>query len=55
MYEQTRVKRFVCFIMSTLQIEKDIKVSLTHTSPAVTQKKVKQVNQKTFRFKSQSD
>lgn len=43
--------------MSTLQTEKDInKVRLTLTFfPAVKEKKVKQVNQKMFRFKSQSD
>lgn len=42
--------------MSTVQTEKDIKVSVTLVFlPAVKEKKVKQVNQKTFRFKSQSD
>lgn len=42
--------------MSALQIEKDIKVSLTLIFlAAVKEKKVKQVKQKMFRFKSQSD
>lgn len=42
--------------MSTLQTQKDIKARLTLIFlSAVKEKKVKQLNQKMFRFKSQSD
>jgi len=56
MYKHTSIKGIICFIRSALQIEKDIKVSLTLIFLlAVKEKKVKQVNQKTFRFKTQLD